>query len=267
MKLGFIGAGNIGSAIITGISTCTNPPEKILVFDPDRERCRALEQRFEQVEALSANQEVLNNADYVFLCVLPQIAPQVLLPLDFRKEQIVVSVIAVRSISEIKEYVSPAQVVIRAVPLPPIAKHRGPFIYYPAHDKISKLFSGTAQAIAVNREEDLIILSAITGLIAPYYSLVHSIAVWAANSGVDEKLATEYSLAMLEAQSYQAIENNLEIKELIEEVATPGGLNEQALRWVTNQNGFEPFLGALDALLQRLGLEVPERSAIKNQAG
>ena len=261
MKLGFIGAGNIGSAIITGISTCSTPPEKILVFDPDIKKCRALEQRFEQVEALSSNQEVLNNADCVFLCVLPQIAPQVLLPLDFRKEHLVVSVIAVRSISEIKEYVSPAVEVIRAVPLPPIAKHSGPLIYYPAHDKISELFSGTAHAIPVTREEDLIVLSAITGLIAPYYSLVHSIALWAASCGVDEKVATEYSLAMFEAQSLQAIENNLELKELIEEVATPGGLNEQALRYVNNQNGFEPFLGALDVLLQRLGLDVPERLA------
>ena len=259
MKLGFIGAGNIGSAIITGLSTCSAPPEKIVIFDPDVKKCRALEQRFEQVEALPGGQEVLNNADCVFLCVLPQIAPQVLLPLDFRKEHLVVSVIAVRSISEIKEYVSPAREVIRAVPLPPIAKHRGPLIYYPAHDTISELFSGTAHAIPVTREEDLIVLSAITGLIAPYYSLVHSIAVWAANSGVDAKVAAEYSLAMFAAQSQQAIENNLDLKELIKEVATPGGLNEQALRHVNNQNGFEPFLGALDALLLRLGLEVPER--------
>ena len=259
MKLGFIGAGNIGSAIITGISTCAAPPEKIFVFDPDIKKCRALEQRFEQVEALSGNQEVLNNADCVFLCVLPQIAPQVLLPLDFSKEHIVVSVIAVRSISEIKEYVSPAREVVRALPLPPIATHSGPLIYYPAHDKISELFSGMAHTIPVTREEDLIVLSAITGLIGPYYSLVHSIAVWAANSGVNEKVATEYSLAMFAAQSKQAIEKNLGLTELIEEVATPGGLNEQALRYVNNQKGFEPFLGALDALLPRLGLEVPER--------
>lgn len=259
MKLGFIGVGNIGSSIITGISTGSAPPQRILIFDPNEEKCRSLEQRFDQVEAMSSGQEVLDNADCVFLCVLPQIAPQVLLSLNFRKEHIVVSVIAVRPINEIKEYVSPAQMVIRAVPLPPIAKHSGPVIFYPNHEEISELFSGTAHAIPVTREEDLIVLSAITGLIAPYYSLVHSIAAWAANCGVNERVAREYSLAMFEAQSLQAIESNVDLNELIDEVATAGGLNEQALRYVKNENGVEPFLGALDVLLQRLGLDVPER--------
>jgi pyrroline-5-carboxylate reductase len=259
MDLGFIGAGSIGSAIITGISTGSAPPEKIHVFDPDKKKCRALEQRFDQVEAMGKGQDVLDNTDCVFLCVLPQIAPQVLLPLNFREEHIVVSVIAVRPLSEIKEYVSPAREVIRAVPLPPIAKHVGPVIFYPDHDDISALFAGTAHAMAVTREDDLIVLSAITGLIAPYYSLVHSIAKWAANCGVDERVAAEYSLAMLQAQSFLAIENKTDLKELTNEVATTGGLNEQALRYVNTQNGVEPFLGALDVLLQRLGLDVPER--------
>jgi pyrroline-5-carboxylate reductase len=259
MKLGFIGAGNIGTAIITGLATGNAPLEQIFVFDPDKKKCKALEQRFGQVEAVGESQAVLDNADCIFLCVLPQIAPQVLLPLNFRKEHIVVSVIAVRPLSEIKEYVSPAHEIIRAVPLPPVAKHAGPVIFYPNHDEVSELFSSTAHAIAVDREDDLIVLSAITGLIAPYYSLVNSIAVWASNCGVDKKVATEYSLAMFQAQSFLAIENIADLKELTEEVATPGGLNEQALRHLNNQNGFGPFLDALDVLLQRLGLEVPVR--------
>lgn len=259
MKLGFIGAGNIGSAIITGIATGTAPPEKILVFDPDEKKCEALEKRFGQVTAMTESQAVLDSTDCVFLCVIPQIAPQVLLPLNFRKEHIVVSVIAVRPLNEIKEYVSPALEVVRAVPLPPIAQHSGPIIFYPDHERISALFSGTGHAIPVTREDDLIVLSAITGIIAPYYLLVNSIAVWAARCGVDERVATEYSLAMFQAQSLQALNNKADLKELTKEVATAGGLNEQALRYINNENGIEPFLGALDVLLQRLGLTVPER--------
>jgi hypothetical protein len=64
---------------------------------------------------------------------------------------------------------------------------------------------------------------------------------------------------MFQAQSFLAIENQADLQELTKEVATTGGLNEQALRYVNTQNGVEPFLGALDVLLQRLGLEVPER--------
>ena len=259
MKLGFVGAGSIGSAIITGISTGSAPPQEILVYDPDKAKCTILERRFERVRVMDDNQAVLDSADCIFLCVLPQIAPQVLLPLQFREDHIVVSVIAVRPIGEIKEYVSPAHEVIRAVPLPPIAKHIGPVIYYPENEKVSGLFAGTAHAMEVTREDDLIVLSAITGLIAPYYSLINSIAKWAARCGVDERVAAEYSLAMIQAQSHLAREGNVVLEDLLEEVATVGGLNEQALRYVNNVNGFEPYLGALDVLLERLGLDVPER--------
>ena len=86
MKLGFLGAGNIGTAIITGLCTGTAPPKKILVYDPDKQKCAALEQRFDQVETATESQSLLDNVDCVFLCVLPQIAPQVLLPLNFRQE-------------------------------------------------------------------------------------------------------------------------------------------------------------------------------------
>jgi len=259
MNLGFLGAGNIGTAIITGLCTVNDPPKKILVYDPDKEKCIALEQRFDQVQTATESQSLLDNVDCVFLCVLPQIAPQVLLPLDFRKEHIVVSVIAVRPIKEISEYVSPAQEVVRAVPLPPIAKHVGPVIFYPNHKKVAELFSNTAHSIPVSKEDDLTILSAITGLIAPYYSLVSAIGNWARAAGVDEQTATEYSLAMIQAQSYLAIESGMDLKELAEEAATPGGLNEQALRSLHKDNAFEPFLDALDSLLLRLGLNVPKR--------
>ena len=218
-----------------------------------------LEQRFEQVEAVGESQTVLDNADYIFLCILPQIAPQVLLPLNFRKEHIVVSVIAIRPLSEIREYVSPAHEIIRAVPLPPIAKHAGPVIFYPNHKKIAGLFASTAHSIPVSKEDDLIVLSAITGLIAPYYALLTEICKWAALAGVDEKVATEYSLAMFQAMSYLAIESGRDLKGLAAEAATPGGLNEQALRDLNNVNAFKPFLDTLDRLLQRLGLGVPIR--------
>jgi pyrroline-5-carboxylate reductase len=259
MILGFIGVGNIGKAIITGLCTCSTPPEKIVIYDVDEGKCTAIGKRFRQIEIAPDNQTLLDRAECVFVCVLPQIAPQVLLPLNFREDHVVVTVIAIRPISEISEYVEPARTVIRALPLPAIADHVGPVIFYPHQDKIAQLFAGIGRDIPVSCENDLIVLSAITGLIAPYYALIAALSGWAASAGVDPHIARRYNLAMFDSLNYAAIEGGAELDELASEAATPGGLNHQALRELEKQQAFDPFLDVLDVLLQRLGLEAPSR--------
>jgi pyrroline-5-carboxylate reductase len=259
MILGFIGVGSIGKAIITGLCTGSKPPEKIVVYDVDEAKCRSLSERFAQVEVAPDNQTLLNRVDCVFLCVLPQIAPQVLLSLNFREDHHVVTIIAIRPLKEIGEYVAPAKIVIRAVPLPGIAHHVGPVIFYPNNDAVAKLFASTALAIPVSSEDDLIVLSAITGLIAPYYELVTNLTNWAVSAGVDETIAGQYNLAMFDALNCLARGKETRLDELVAEVATHGGLNYQALRDLKKKKAFDPFLEVLDDLLKRLGLEAPPR--------
>ncbi|SDP82589.1 NAD(P)-binding domain-containing protein [Desulforhopalus singaporensis] len=259
MNLGFIGVGNIGKAIITGLCTCPTPPGKILIYDVDEAKCLSIAKHHKQVEIALDNQDLLDRVDCVFLCVIPQIAPQVLLPLNFREDLLVISVIAIRPTKEIGEYVAPAKILIRAVPLPSIAYQVGPLIYYPDNDTVAELFARTARAIPVESESDLIILSAITGLIAPYYSLVNALSGWAASAGIDKDIAIQYTLGMFDVLNYQAMKHEATLDELSAEAATFGGLNDQALRELKRHKAFDPFVNALDLLLQRLGLEANQR--------
>ena len=102
--LGFVGSGNIATAMVTGLCRSDKPPEKIVVSDKDNRKAQALAARFPQVTALKENQDVADAGDCIFVCVLPQIAPDVLKALRFRKDQIVVTVVAIRSLSEMTAY-------------------------------------------------------------------------------------------------------------------------------------------------------------------
>jgi pyrroline-5-carboxylate reductase len=113
--------------------------------------------------------------------------------------------------------------------------------------------------IPVHSENDLIILSAITGLISPYYALVTALSGWAASAGVDKDTAAHYTLAMFDVLNYLATQSDAGLDDLAAEAATPGGLNHQALRELKKDRAFDPFLDVLDTLLERLGLEAPPR--------
>ena len=65
MKLGFIGAGNMASALARGLG------EPVLVSDIDRERAESLAQAVGG-EAVASNAELAERADLVVLCHKPQ---------------------------------------------------------------------------------------------------------------------------------------------------------------------------------------------------
>ena len=76
-KLGFIGIGNMASAIIGGIlSSGTFPVGDIYMYNPHVEKM----QRFTEsgCVACTSAEEVAELCDTVFLCVKPQIFPEVL---------------------------------------------------------------------------------------------------------------------------------------------------------------------------------------------
>lgn len=76
-KLGFIGIGNMASAIIGGIlSSGTFPVGDIYMYNPHAEKM----QRFTEsgCVACTSAEEVAELCDTVFLCVKPQIFPEVL---------------------------------------------------------------------------------------------------------------------------------------------------------------------------------------------
>lgn len=103
-KVGFIGCGTIASAIATGIATQNQIPiDSIAVSRRSESKSQAL------VKSLSAlsldisvhdnNQEIVNQSDLIFLCVLPQQTSNVLEALEFDETKHTLISLVVSSIS------------------------------------------------------------------------------------------------------------------------------------------------------------------------
>jgi pyrroline-5-carboxylate reductase len=84
-KVGFIGFGTIASAIATGLATQTDIELKsISVTRRSEKNSKALAESFPSLVSVhDDNQEILDKADLIFLCVLPQQTSQVLQDLSF----------------------------------------------------------------------------------------------------------------------------------------------------------------------------------------
>jgi len=253
MKLGFIGTGAITTAMVEGLCKADNPPADILLSPRNMKKAEKLVARFASVRIAGNNQVVADESDCVVLAVIPQIAQSVLGELHFRKKQKIISLIAIKPISEIRSLVHPASDIIRAIPLPTVARRMGPIAFFPHTLWADNLFRDIGDPIAVTDENELGIIAAVTALIAPYYALMESVRGWGVASGMDSKASGNYVGSMFQALSVLAREAPTNcVEDLSAESSTPGGLNEQALKEIREQGGFDAFTKALDVVLARL---------------
>jgi len=253
MKIGFIGTGAITTAMVTGLCKTDHPPADIVVSPRNKKKAEELAARFENIRIAGDNQVVVDECDCVVLAVVPQIAQSVLGELHFRKKQKIISVIAIKPISEIKSLVDPATDIIRAIPLPTVARHMGPIAFFPYTSWADNLIRDIGDPIAVTDENELGIIAAVTALMAPYYALMEAVCRWGVAAGMDSKASGNYVGSMFQAISVLAKEASAGCFEnLATEASTPGGLNEQALMEIRKQEGFGAFTKALDVVLARL---------------
>jgi pyrroline-5-carboxylate reductase len=253
MKIGFIGTGAITTAMVEGLCKADAFDTDIVVSPRNIEKSKRLASRFDQVSIAENNQAVVDRCDCVVLSVVPGIAKSVLEVLNFRKEQKIISVIAIMPISEIKSLVGPAEDIIRSIPLPTAEFRQGPIALYPHTKWADDLFKVIGDPVAVSDENELNVIAAITALIAPYYALIESVCRWGVAAGLDANSSGSYVGSMFKAISTlaQAAAPTC-FENLAQEASTPGGLNEQALEIIKGQKGYELFTAALDAVLARL---------------
>jgi len=247
MRIGFIGTGGITSAIVAGLCTSRLEFDVIRVSPRNRETSLALKKRFDRVRIGESNQDVLDHSDVVILAILPQDMKKILADLDFKSGQVVIHLLAGVKISEISPLIEPGITVIRAVPLPCVAIHKGPIALFPENETAVSLFEVLGSVIVVDSELQLESLSIVTALMAPYYALLNTVSDWAVNQGIGRKNATDYTTAMFGALSLIAEQPvDGDIRSLIKESMTPGGLNELAMSTIDERGGFDNVVHALD---------------------
>lgn len=252
MTLGFVGTGAIAAAIVTGLNSEGGSGPAIRLSPRNAAIAAGLASRFENVSVCASSQEVLDGSDTVVLAVRPQVAEQVLSGLQFSSSQTVISLVAGFSTRRIAELVAPAERIWRAIPLPSVAQRRSPIALYPPGGVPAELFAMLGQVFEIEKEDQLNALSTATSTMAAYFGFAGHIASWVARKGIPEQQCREYVARMFAGLADAGLEVcERSFEELAAAHATPGGLNEQVLRDLTDRGVFDVLTEALDSVHRR----------------
>jgi pyrroline-5-carboxylate reductase len=231
-KVGFIGAGNMGEALIRGlVAASVVEPEAIWASDVRLERLQELDSQY-GIQVASSNEELVRQVDVVIMAVKPQIMTAVLgdIAPAMTKRKLMISLAAGVSTARIRATLGREVRLIRVMPNTPALVLEGVTAIAKADglepddlDAAREIFSAVGRVVVL--EEDL--LDAVTGLSGsgPAYVavVIESLADGGVKMGLDRITAMTLATQTVLGAAKLLQETRMHPGALKDMVSSPGG--------------------------------------------
>ncbi len=245
-KIGFIGVGNIASAIIGGVTHSGYiKHDHIYVYDTNSDKSQSM--GFTGVCVCEDAVSLVRACDFIFLTVKPQIYESVLKQIARAVSvgKCLIDVGAGISVKFVKETVGKDCKVIRAMPNTPLLYGEGATALVkvdPVTDKefdfIKGAFDSCGKTFIVN-EEDMDAVTAVSGSSPAFvFRFARELIKSAVDAGMDEATAKDLVCAAIKGSAVMAASSPLGLNDLIRMVASPNGTTEAGLN-AMDETGFD----------------------------
>jgi len=251
IKLGFIGAGNMASAILKGVlKTNLVKADNIYISDPDKQRLSHLKNET-GINEMQSNIDVLKMSDIIVLAVKPNIYSIVLKELSSQnniENKILVSIAPGISIEYIKSFFNTDIKVIRTMPNTPAQIGEGMTVlcYLPPvteeeYNVVRSIF-GSIGKVELIDEKYMNAAVAVNGSSPAYvYMMIEAMADAAVMRGIPRSTAYRLAAQSVAGAAKMVLETGKHPGELKDMVCSPGGTTIQAV-YQLEKSGFRASL-------------------------
>jgi len=260
-KICFVGAGSMAEAIIAGIREKNLiPAENITVVN------RSNEQKIEKlvnkygIVSIKDKMKAVSEANILLLGMKPKDVEEALKGIReyIHSQQIIISVIAGISSERIEEICEINVPVVRTMPntsamigLSATGISKGQFASE-LHLHITQLIMGGIGSVAVVKEEDLDVVTGLSGSGPAYiYYLVEAMEKAATELGLEQNVARELTIQTIIGAGHMLRESNEEPNILREKVTSPGGTTMAGLQALKDFNFEEAIYQAVKNASER----------------
>ena len=237
--IAFLGAGNMASAMISGLIAEGTSPSQLRASDPSEAALSRLAAMGLSHLSISPD-KLFEDADLVVAAVKPQVMPAALTAI---KDQLgsrtaLLSIAAGIPISSLQSQLGEDVAIIRCMPNTPAMIGLGASALYAAepvsasHRALAERVTNAAgKTVWVNREDLLDAVTAVSGSGPTYFfALIEAIARAGTELGLEEEVALALTVQTALGAASLAAQATEPVATLRENVTSPGGTTEQALQ-------------------------------------
>lgn len=258
-EIGFIGAGNMASAMIGGIvSAGLFPGEALIASNPSEGKLLSLREKY-QIAVTRDNREAAREAKKVlFLCVKPIFLKEVIeeIRTEVGKDTVVVSIAAGKKIEEMEAAFARTVKLVRVMPNTPALVGEGISAVCPNAEMAKKAHREELEQVlaicrsfgeAVELPERLIDVAGQVGGASPawIFMVIEALADGAVAEGMPRDMAYRFAAAGVAGAGKLAQKKGLHPGQLKDMVTSPGGTTIEGVRVLEEHGVRGAFMDAV----------------------
>lgn len=245
LKIGVIGAGNMGQALVRGLVERSVYPQNISVYDVERKKLDAV-RKDSAVKIAKSNRHCVSLSDVVILAVKPQILKEVAAEIAtaLGQETLVISIAAGVPLSRLEAYFKRTVPLIRVMPNMPALVGSGMSAFSlgrhatQKHRRVAEAVLSAFGDIVQVPEKMLDLVTAVSGSGPAYFFLLAEKLIEAAYElGMKADTAKKLVYQTAFGSGQVLLKSGEDPDELVARVASKGGTTEAALK-IFQKKGF-----------------------------
>lgn len=246
MKIGFIGNGNMGRAILSGvIENNVAKADDITVSDIDTDGLKWVKSKY-GVNTTEDNRQTAESSDMLFLCVKPQFLYSVIdgIKGSITSDMVIVSIVAGQAIAKIEEAFGKTIKLVRVMPNTPVLVGEGMAAITPNKNVSEKelnavldIFNSFGKGEVVS-EKLMDAVTAVSGSSPAYvFMMIEAMADAAVQSGMPRAQSYTFAAQAVLGSAKMVLETRMHPAQLKDMVCSPAGTTIDAVA-VLEKNGF-----------------------------
>lgn len=235
MKLGFIGAGNMGEAYIVALHSDNN----IFFYEVNNDRAKYIQENYKTVRCEKI-EELIEMSDFIIIAVKPQIVENVLFKISNKcniENKVFISIAAGIKIEKMEKMLGESCKIVRVMPNTPALINKGiSAVAYNDNisdneekNSIKKVLESTGKIIEID-EKYMDIVTAVSGSGPAYvFLLINSLAEGGVKLGLPKQVALELAVETFIGSAEMIKKTGRHPEDLKDMVTSPGGTTAAGL--------------------------------------
>lgn len=260
-KIGMIGLGNMGSALLSGILESQKIPHSLFyIYDHHHQNEIDIQTLYPNVTICQSEKEVAKEGDIIFLAVKPNNIKDVLLEIrkELKKSTVVVSLAAGITLKKIQAHIGYEQKIIRAMPNTPALVHEGMCALTPNLEiteeelnTVVHLFNCIGKT-AILPESLMPAATGVAGSAPAYvFMFIESLADSAVKAGMPRQQAYQFATQTVLGAAKLVQETKKHPAVLKDQVCSPGGTTIVGVQKLEETGFRAAVLQAVEASIER----------------
>ncbi|MEL7462805.1 MAG: pyrroline-5-carboxylate reductase dimerization domain-containing protein [Pseudomonadota bacterium] len=246
-RLGIIGVGHLAGFIAEGLRNAGWDGALIV---PDRPSAAGFADRF-GAEIAATTQDVVGGADALLVAVRPAQVEDALTDLDWPEGRLLISAMAGVKIARLAA-LAPGARILRAMPISAATIGASPTPVFPRDGEAEALLALIGAVIPMESEAMLEAASANAAAYGWHFRLIDGLVKANLEAGLSDEAAKRMTMETLVAAGRVALNSEKSPEDILNALATPGGITAQGLAILDEANAFPPWSDAFAAVAHRL---------------